>query len=532
MFSRLFCFIGVLYCGFAWGQENKVAVYHLKKEQIKLSVSSTKNFESNAQKAVNYFRIKGYVGITLIDSVVKKDVTHYYFNSEKQFKKVELENAKDVYYTTILSTPNQINSFLVELENSGFPFASISITDQTEKENNLKLTFKIDSGQYMPIRKIIIKSPDSFNQKTIQNLIHIKPGEPYNESKIKAISNLFSQGNMYELIRMPELLFLEKGVDLYLTIKKKNASLADGFIGFQQNPESFKLELNGNVNLSLKNGLNRGELLDFKWQSNPDKSQNLDIVVAYPFIANLPIGAGGEMTIQKQDTTFIRNSFLGSIKYLASQYTVGIFAQSENSFLLGANQNSTNNFAAFRRITYGFDGTLSPNVTKKYQPIVNFKVGAFSLRTDSIDSEASNSNLLIDISITQRIKLIKSFYFQNTTRFQDIISSNELSRNQQFYFGGLKSVRGFYELELNGNHVLSVNNSIIFRPVKQLSFELIYDYSQYHASTFNRTHSAGMGFNIENETNTLSLILANGTIAGNGFNFQNSKLHIGFISRF
>jgi hypothetical protein len=87
-------------------------------------------------------------------------------------------------------------------------------------------------------------------------------------------------------------------------------------------------------------------------------------------------------------------------------------------------------------------------------------------------------------------------------------------------------------LELNGNHVFSTNNAIIFKPVKQLSFELLYDYAQFHSNQFTQTHSIGVGFNIENDNNTLSIILANGTIVGNGFNFQNSKLHLGFISNF
>ena len=513
-------------------QQSTLAFFHLQQEQVKLSITAKRNLKTAELQAINQFKMKGHIGITLVDSTQKKENIHYYYKSEKAFKKIQLLSASINTETGILDAPTEINSFLNDLENSGYPFASLEFTEQDETEDQLKLWFKIDSGQFMTIGEIIIKSPDPYHQNTIQNLIHIKPGQVYNESKIKNINQAFSQNNFYELIRSPELLFREETVDIYITIKKKNTSVADGFIGFQQNPESLKLELTGNVNLGLKNGLNRGEIIDFKWQSNPNKSQNLNIELAYPFIANLPIGINGTMNIQKQDTTFIRNVFFGSIKYLGLNYSIGIFGQSENSFLLGENSTSTVNFAAFRRNTVGFDGTFSPKLNTIYKPFINFKVGAFSLNSDSIDSPTSSTNLLFDIALTQRIKLIKYFYYLNTIRFQDIRSNQNLTKNQLFYFGGLKSVRGFYELELNGNHVFSANNAIVFKPVKQLSFEVIYDYSQFHSNVFTQTHSVGIGFNIENETNTLSLILANGTIAGNGFNFQNSKLHLGFISRF
>lgn len=529
---KLIFIVLFLTCTSAFAQVNKTAIFHLEKEQVKVSLTAKKNLIFATQQAVNQFRISGYVGITLSDSTKKKQATHYYFKSRKHFKKVALMCTNRAVETNMLNAPGEINRFLIDLENSGYPFASLQFIKQQEKENAIDLFFKIDSGQFMTIGEIIIKSPHPYHQNTIQNLIHIKPGQVYNESKIKNISESFAQGNFYELIRAPELLFRENSVDVYLTIKKRNTSVADGFIGFQQNSESLKLELNGNLNLGLNNGLNRGEILDFKWQSNPNKSQNLDIEIAYPYIVNLPVGLSGLMTIQKQDTSFIRNSFFGSIKYLASNYSIGIFGQSENSFLLGESNSSTLNFAAFKRNTVGFDGTINPKFSSAYRPFIKFKIGAFSLNSDSVSSATSSSNLLLDVSLTQRVKLVKYFYYSNTLRFQDIRSNQQLTKNQLFYFGGLKSVRGFYELELNGNHVFSVNNAIMFKPVKQLSFELIYDYSQFHSSSFTQTHSVGIGFNIENETNTLSLILANGTITGNNFNFQNSKLHLGFISRF
>jgi outer membrane protein assembly factor BamA len=515
-----------------FGQRDTVVFFHLDKTVFKQNITAKKSIKMAEQNAIGYFKLYGHVGISITDSTLKKNAWHYYCASEKQYKKVVVKTDGETYTTELYDTPKAINSLLVELENTGFPFAKINISAQIEIDDQLEISCEIDSGQYMTIGKIIINSPDKFHQNTIENIIFISSGDPYNEAKVNAIASILAQENYYELIRAPELLFRENTVDLYLTLKKKNASIADGFIGFQQNPETFRLQLNGNVNLGLKNGLNRGEILDFKWRSNPDKSQNLDLEFAYPFIANLPIGLTGNMTIQKQDTSFIRNMLLGGIDYLASNFKIGIFAQSENSYLLGNNDIPNANFIDYRRTTVGFNGTFQPTISKKYRPKIKFKIGAFSINSDSIQNVTNASNLIGEFALIQNINLYKAFYYSNTLRFQDIRSQQSLTKNQLFYFGGLKSIRGFYELELNGNHVFSANNAIIFKPVKQLSFELLYDYAQFHSNQFTQTHSVGVGFNIENENNTLSIVLANGTIVGNGFNFQNSKLHLGFISHF
>ncbi|MDX1350957.1 MAG: hypothetical protein R3279_11945, partial [Putridiphycobacter sp.] len=280
-----------------FGQRDTVVFFHLDKTVFKQSITAKKSIEIAEQNAIGYFKLNGHVGISITDSTLKKNAWHYYYASEKQYKKVVVKADDETYTTELYDTPKAINNLLVELENTGFPFAKINISAQIEIDDQLEISCEIDSGQYMTIGKIIINSPDKFHQNTIENIIFISSGDPYNEAKVNAIASILAQENYYELIRAPELLFRENTVDLYLTLKKKNASIADGFIGFQQNPETFRLQLNGNVSLGLKNGLNRGEILDFKWRSNPDKSQNLDLEFAYPFIANLPIGITGNMTI-------------------------------------------------------------------------------------------------------------------------------------------------------------------------------------------------------------------------------------------
>lgn len=107
-----------------------------------------------------------------------------------------------------------------------------------------------------------------------------------------------------------------------------------------------------------------------------------------------------------------------------------------------------------------------------------------------------------------------------------------MSRNELIYFGGLKSLRGFYELELNGNNVFIVQNEIEYQPLPILSFKVLYDYSTYSYLGQNYTNSFGFGFGLLSENSKLEIIVANGTVNNSGFALSNTKIHIGFSSHF
>ncbi|MFD1552742.1 hypothetical protein DNU06_08750 [Putridiphycobacter roseus] len=512
-------------------QSNKYLYLHVEKYSEKQLLDSN---NSNISIHIKAFKKRslalGYVGLTLKDSVLKKQNWHYTFVAEKYFKKVILLSTQMSIEVPLKNTYQKINAQLVALENTGFPFAQINITQQEELGEQLTLHYEIDSGKLFTIHKIHIKSPDEFHEKTIYNMVGLKVGDLYNEKQIKNIPNVFSNTNLYELMRPPEVLFRPESVELFLVIKKRRASNADGYIGFQQDPENKSIVLNGNVNLTLKNALNRGEMIDFNWQSSPDKSQNFIAKIEYPYLLGLPISIGGNFNLQKQDTSFVRNSFYGSIKYLQTFYNIGLFAQLDQSFLL-RNDNPLG-LSEFNRTVYGLEATVNFLNASKYKSTFYGKIGTFNYESDSFKTASSTQNILYTIKYQQKINLIKYFYLKNNFEFQNIHANYALSKNEQYYFGGLNSVRGFYELELNGNTVFSALNALVFKPVELLSFELVYDYSQFHNDGFFQTNSVGFGFNLENASSTLSIVIANGTFVGSPFNFQNTKLHLGFVSNF
>jgi outer membrane protein assembly factor BamA len=503
-------------------------------------VKDSTDFLRYEQKAIEQFRLNGYTGISLQDSLIKSGRTHYYYAYQKKFKTITLETTTGKKQRTKSNRTKDFTSVLralekevSTLENNGYPFASIRITEQIEKGESLILKYKIDSGDYFLIDKIHLKSQDKFHEKTLMNLIGIQLGEKYNEDKISNIATLISASKLYRLSRPAEVLFRKGKAEIYIYFQKENASTADGYIGFQQDQITRKLVLNGFIKFQLYNALNRAESFDLDWKSNPDKTQNGHINLAFPFLFNTPLGIGAEIDIRKQDSTFLRTDLSFSLSYYHPLVRFTIFDQLESSDTLRV---APPNFRSYRKNTIGATARISAPTFEAapwFHPQLYLLGGFYNYRDDTIDDNKQKiNNSKYQIRYSQYIDFLKFFRLNNVIQFQGLTSNISLSRNELIYFGGLRSVRGFYELELSGNDIWSFMNEIEFRPVDLFSIFLLYDYSSFQSNGYRFTNSFGLGFALKSKTNTLEIVVANGVLDNNPFDLSNTKIHIGFRSTF
>jgi hemolysin activation/secretion protein len=508
--------------------------FHLDKKSEKFNkANDSVTDQLLLSKAIINFKLLGYVGLSVLDTTYKKKQTHYWLTYQRRFKKVVLLNINETIKTSLTETYLTISKQLINLEDTGFPFAKLKITKQSIDHKNLVLTYEIDSGEVVVIDKIHLKSKDEFNEKTILNILNLRVGERYNESKIRAISALLEASNIYKAIRSPQLIFKKGKAEVYIYIERLKSSSADGYVGLQQNIETGKLQLNGYLNLQLSNGLNRGEFLNLNWKSNPDKTQNLKFNFEYPYIFNSPIGIESNVNLQKQDTSFLTADLDFGLNYIQPYFKIGLYNQFINSTVL--DKTVAFDVAEFSKNIIGLNLVLKPQFYSNlsfYKPKLTVKGGFYSYESDSIETKRSSSNYTYAINMEQKFKFLTYFSFNNQTGFNGLNASYNLARNELVYFGGLKSVRGFYELELTGNEVFTVLNEIEFQPISVLSFKLIYDYSQFKFNGNNHTNSLGIGFGLINENSILEISIANGVLNSNQIDFNTTKIHIGFKASF
>ena len=530
----------VLLCCISTFSQKEISLYfHVGKETLKQKVRLDSAGYSRAKdNAINSFKLNGYVGLTFKDSLIKGQSIHYYLDYRHRFSHIELycENCpkpKPFSERNFTNTALALNRIITDLENKGFPFARISIKEQSEEKS--KMTLHIDSGAYFHIDKIHIKSTDNIHERTFLTAINSKEGDAYNEGRIRAIEEILQNSPYYELKRPAEVLFRKGKAELFLYVAKKKSSSADGFIGFNQDPDTKKVVFNGNINLSLKNALNRAEVIDLAWKSNPDKTQNLHTMIKYPFLFGSPIGLGARINLRKQDTSFIKSDIWLEMTYSTPRFTFTLFDQIEGSATISSV--TPDGFRDFKKNTIGLAVEYRPKMPKSipfYHPQLTATGGIFNYRSDTIDDNKQKiSNNKYGLGYGHTIDLLKYFHLNNKIEFQGLASSIPLANNELIYYGGLRSVRGFYELELFGNNVWIVNNEFEFRPIRSFSMALLYDYSiADYKQTKNYTNSFGIGFKLIASSYQLEIAVANGILNNNPVDFSNTRIHIGFRSNF
>jgi len=254
----------------------------------------------------------------------------------------------------------------------------------------------------------------------------------------------------------------------------------------------------------------------------------------YPYILKTPIGIGARLNLQKQDSSFVRADSYFDLSYLQPYYKFGVFYQLESSTTLLANLPT--DLRDYKKRTYGISVRYNPKMRRPFQfyhPVFSASGGFFSYRADSIDVNSNDgSNVKYSLKYSHIIDFLRYFHLNNSIQFDGLTASNALSRNELIFFGGLRSIRGFYELELTGNDVVIINNEIEFSPANVLSFKLLYDYAAYQNSGSRYAQAVGFGFSFLAGNIKLEIILANGWQNENPITLSNTKIHLGFKSSF
>lgn len=526
-----FCF-----CSFTFGQST-TEYHHLDRITVKIKPSKDSLKQIlQAQNKLVQFQLAGYVGIECVDSVYKRNKRHYYYTADHQFKQIEFSQPdgqkRTVQSKNFMQITQAISDQLELLENNGYPFAALEVTEMVESDELLRINYKIDSGEAYIIHEIHLKSEDPFQEKIILTLLGLKAGMPYDESKIRRIPEILKNSQMYSSPRSPELLFKPGKAELFVYFNKKKSSNADGFVGFQQDRVTERLVLNGYVNLQLENALNRAEKIYLNWRNNPNATQNLKSQLELPYLFGTPLGIGAQMDLQKQDTSFVRSDILLELIYRTPQFRTSLYSQFESSSTISSIP--ITGFRDFRKNTIGTTFLYRPLLEESfYHPTFFVSGGIFRYRADSLENEPNTiGNRKYAIQYKHEIDFLNYFQLRNTIRYEGLQSTLSLSRNEYLFFGGLQSVRGFYELELAAKEAWILRNEVAFTPIDALSIKAIYDYANYVEQEKRWAHAIGAGFGFKTGNTELEIIIANGKLDENPFILSETKVHIGFRSNF
>jgi hypothetical protein len=468
---------------------------------------------------------------------------HIYIGSNRKIiDLISLDKKRDTLIIAYGETESFLNNTLLKLEQNGFAFANLKLTNFKKNNNSLYAELQYESGQQRHLNAIVVKftennKKNSFPEGHLQQINRKYSNKTFNKDAVRKIQADFGKFGFVNQIKTPEVLFTEDSTKVYVYLDKRKSNTFDGFIGFANN-DNEKITFNGYLDLILENTIKAGELFSLYWKSDGNNQKTFKASIDLPYIFKTPLGLKAQIQIFKQDSIFQNtktNLDLGYFidyktrVYLGYQTTESSDIQNTNSSTISDYNNSFFTLSLeLSRLDY-----KNPTFSKKTN--LSVQIGRGKRATTDLSETAGKSNqTYININAMHNfylnskncININYQNYFLNSTTY--II--NELHR-----FGGTKSIRGFAENSLQANFMTAINTEYRYIASSDLYLHSILDYGYYEDKTSNNKSNLigiGLGTGLRTKNGILKLTLSNGITKSQNLKFQNTIISINYNIEF
>jgi hypothetical protein len=544
LFSILLFF---LYSTFVQGQKVKIELKN--NDSIIVNSLALYNFDyeyRNYEEAINAvqklktsFEKSGFLNNELL--LTRRSDSIYFLKIDKNSKidSITLSIPEKISHlinsknnTKIKLNYNQLPSFLDNLKNlfeeEGNSFSEISLINIRTKNNKIHATLKILNKEKRFIEKTIIKDYKDFPINYRERYLNTNQKITFNKKNITAISNKIKKLDFVNQFKEPEFLFTNDSTFLYLYIKRKKINQFDGLIGFSSN-ENGKLIFNGHLDIALKNNFNKGETISLFWSNNGNEQQDLRLNISTPYIYNSIFSPEINLTIRKQDSTFINTSLSAKLNVtLIDNHTLGALLKNESSknSLVITNSNIQN----FDKTSYGIEYTYK----KQSSSILKTHIQtSFELGTRKTTDEKFNQTIL-SFHIEHNISVFSRgiINLRNTSK---ILNSKNILFNELYQIGGATTIRGFNEKSIFAS---SFNYSNIEYRFQTGGQSYLYTFSDIGFTnnkidnSKNTLTSFGLGYSYKTKTGKVDINYGLGKTDKTKLELDKGLFHIKFVNLF
>lgn len=466
--------------------------------------------------------------------------------SEKLFSNTPL------YYKDVLRLMDKVLAFY---ENHGYPFAQIKLDSAKLNGNKLSAVLKLDKKRLEKIDSIVVKGDLKVSDQYLYGYLGIKPGDYYDESKIRIISSrLKSVPILYETKPM-QVIFVEDKAKIYLFLGKKSANQFNGIIGILPD-QTGKVNITGDISLDLQNTFHHAEDLGFHWQHIQAQTENLTANFSYPYLFRTPIGIDENFTLFKQDTTYLQLDEKIGLKYLMAGGSYWkVFYENISSTLISLSQlkYQTSGLPSYADVTTQLYGIEYKAINLDY--IYNPRKGYSFLVNVAAGTKVINQNPNLSPLLYEGLQLKSDEYKANINAAYFIpiksrstvevaikggyIDAPSLLSNDLYRIGGFSVLRGFDEQSIYASqyavgtlefHYLLEQNSYLF---------VFYDQGWCREtlpsviSYFNDTpFGVGTGMAFQTKAGVFSLSYALGQDKNYPLSFKDGKINFGLVNTF
>ena len=431
-----------------------------------------------------------------------------------------------------LSSLDEITTKLSDFFSSkGFPFVEIKITySKIIDSKSILGNIEIISNEARKIDGYIVKGYEKFPKKFVERFLEFKIGEKLDVKKLKSSSNSINSLQFVRQTRKPEILFTKDSTYIYLYYEKLKQNNFDGLLTLSSGESDNKLTINGYLKLLLLNSLNYGETIKVDYNSMDESLKTLKTNLKLPFVFNSDFSIESQLNITQNDSIYTNTNFLfkaGLEKIKISNY---LGFNTENS----TSEISNYAYENFKSVQFFYELYYQLFKSNNYESDKIFSISAkfFLGHKKQLDNRYTKNNFDIDIFKKTKLSLKTSLF--STIKYEKLISQN-LVNNELIRFGGAESIRGFIDQSISANEYFLSRNDVKFMLNNSFSLIGIIDYAYYVNDIFNSTkniYSLGIGFNLLNDKNLISLNYASGSDFNQKLNFKNARLSINFVTFF
>jgi len=438
------------------------------------------------------------------------------------------ENGKLIRFKQIESVTNEITEILSE---GGYPFAKVGfINYELVNPTTIKLDMEIKYGSKRNIDKVIVKGYENFPKNFIKNIFKSGKSNSLDVDKALSLANKIDKTGFARNIKDPEILFTKDSSSLYLYIDKIRRNIFDGFLSFDTDENSGRINIEGYAKINLINTFNAGEKInfDFRSQKNQDRSLNSDVYIPYVFGSPLNLKYG--LNLIQKDSSYTSNENLIDIDMIFGNIRSGLGLQTNKSTSEEAIEN-VENFKS--KLINVFSEYIILDNSDQLIPEL-FKI---SLRYGSGLKEQSGEKTNFSkysVELHRKFNLSSKFKLQSSITRRKINSKN-LVNNELLRFGGYNSIRGYDENSIFTDGYTLLKTSLNYYLNDTIYIYTIFDLANYSNEILDLDediYSGGLGFSSRTENGIISISYSKGNRWGNSFNLKNAKINVIFITFF
>ncbi len=505
---------------------------------------------------LNHFYSLGYIEAE-IDSLRGNDTLDVFIKTGPKYRWNTLTYSKLIepvaaYYRWNLDSVSQVNLLhinllieqsLVYFENRGYPFAKIFLKDFAINNGFLSAVLDAELGQQVLFDSIWISGEVNISTHFLEKLIGIKKGQFWNEALFEQIPANIKRIEFAELVEMPIVSFYKNKASCKIILKPRKSNSFDAVFGFYSNEQTGKLSLTGDANLLLMNSLGGGERFELRWQRPVSGSQMLDVETVFPYLLKTNWGLNYNLNLFRQDSSFLNVANGLDLAYRISfnhYFALKLEQMSSQITLLKRDSTHKSTSSLLYGLGYSFDSRdWKLNPTRGF--FVNFDLLAGNRLVKSY-GDASEANQVSTLKAQSKflVEYYKRLLKRNVLVLKSsggFIFSDGLVQNEKFRIGGLASLKGFDEQSIFSSSYIIANFEYRYLLSNLGYFSVFYNHgfvNQNDLPEFSLKNYAGFGLGglLDTGGGIISLYLALGKGPNTPLNFNNAKVHFGYLIQF